>query len=482
MVRVCRRIVAFALVCYTQQVTLGGKILATVRALGLFVGVWGVLALVAWGTGVLPSAEASISPESAEAEDGEGAAQSETDAEEPVDGPVNAEGEGASPDEDDAPAPVPVIAGEESADEGTSPPPLASPFATSAALRICDDALSPVFVTTGQLLGDDEPELVVSCGAEVNILGRAGGSVMRVAQVRDTSSSPARAANVSLADLGGDGRDDLLVGFLGPPESASASRLVLVPANERGGLKEAQVLAPIAALSMASAELDGRPGADLVALHQADGFGRRPSEAWVIAGGPSPVRTHRQILRTAGTALSVADLDGDTHADVLSADSGGVYRYSGDGAGRLGQGEAFAEEVASHLQARVREDERQIAWTMGSRLFLRLGDAAMSIDAGAEVRDLAFDEGRGVLLLLAQSWIRFDPEAASLGEGLHTPLPARLDALAFAVWGNEVAILARSETGVELVRLPLEGGGEIDESLSATPLADAPLSLRVDVP
>ena len=94
---------------------------------------------------------------------------------------------------------------------------------------------------------------------------------------------------------------------------------------------------------------------------------------------------------------------------------------------------------------------------------------------------MAFDQGAGLLALLAQSWIRYEPEGESLGEGLVTPLPARLDALALCVWGDEIVVLARSENAIELLRLPLEGGGEVDESMAAGALIDAPLSLRVDV-
>ncbi|MFK7999510.1 MAG: hypothetical protein AB8H86_07930 [Polyangiales bacterium] len=448
--------------------------------MGLFAGVWGLLGGVAWAAGVLPSPDSAAT----DVEDADGEAPSDpapaddTSEETPEETPNEPTEE--TPDDEAPAAPVPVAV----EDDGTEPPsaPLASPFATSVALRVCDDPLAPVSITSGQLVGDAEPELIVSCGAEVNILGRSGAGIMRVGMVRDASSTPARAANVALTDLGGDGLDDLLVGFIGPAESASASRLVLVPSDERGGLREPQVLAPISALAMASAEMDGRPGMDLVALHQADGFGRRPSEAWVIAGGPSPVRTHRQILHAGGRALALINLDGDDHIDVLSADSTGLFLFPGDGAGRLAAGTKFAEEQATHLAVRSREDERFVAWSVGTELLLRLGDAEpIRQDVGAEVRGVAFDEGAGLLVLMAQSWIRYEPESAALGEPLETPLPARLDALAFCVWGDELVFLARSESGIELLRLPLEGGGEVDESVSAGALVDAPLSLRVDV-
>jgi hypothetical protein len=453
-------------------VTFGAKILATVRALGLFAGIWGILAGVAWAAGVLPSVGAG------EASADEAAPEADTSEDPPEADPENADPENGEA-EAETPAPVPVAV----EDDATEPVAgLASPLATSVALVVCSDPLARVSITSGQLLGDDAPELIVSCGAEVNVLGRSGAGIMRIAQIRDASSTPARAAKVALADLGGDGLDDLLVGFIGPAESASASRLVLVPSDERGGLKEPQVLAPISALAMASAELDGRPGMDLVALHQADGFGRRPSEAWVIAGGPSPVRTHRQILHAGGSALALVDLDGDSHVDVLSADSTGIFLYAGDGAGRLAAGTPFAEETPTHLAVRSREDERNIAWAAGTEWFLRFGDAeATREDAGAEVRGLIFDEGAGLLVLLAQSWIRYEPESGIVGEGLSTPLPARLDALTFCVWGDEVVVLARSESAIVLLRLPLEGGGEVDESVTAGALIDAPLSLRVDV-
>lgn len=479
--------------CYRLDVTFGAKILATLRALGLFAGVWGILGGVAWAAGVLPDVD-SASTEGEENPDGEapdpGDDTSEGTPGETHDAPSDdAPSDDAPSDDapsDDAPsdtppAPVPVAVG----DEGTDSPdaPLASPLATSVALRVCTDPLSPVSITSGQLVGDAEPELIVSCGAEVNILGRAGAGIMRVAQVRDASSTPARAANVALTDLGGDGLDDLLVGFVGPAESASASRLVLVPSDERGGLREPQVLAPISALAMASAEMDGRPGMDLVALHQADGFGRRPSEAWVIAGGPSPVRTHRQILHAGGRALALLNFDGDEHIDVLSADSTGLFHYAGDGAGRLAAGTPVAEEEASYLAVRGREDERFVAWSVGTELYLRTGDTEPAQqDAGEEIRGLFFDQGAGLLVLMAQSWIRYEPESGVLGEPLQTPLPARLDALAFCAWGDELVVLARSESAIELLRLPLEGGGEVDESVSAGALVDAPLSLRVDVP
>ena len=84
-------------------------------------------------------------------------------------------------------------------------------------------------------------------------------------------------------------------------------------------------------------------------------------------------------------------------------------------------------------------------------------------------------------MLLAQTWLRYEPTDEGLGDEIRTPLPARLDALTLVVWGDEVVVLARSEEAIELLRLPLEGGGEVDESIAAGALIDAPLSLRVDV-
>lgn len=460
------------------SVTFGAKILATLRAVGLFAGIWGILGGVAWASGILPSTDPPETVPEGTSEDAPADNPEVGPDDTPEDAPDDTPEE--TPEDDAPAAPVPVAV----EDDGTDAPsaPLASPLATSVALRVCSDPLAPVSITSGQLVGDAAAELIVSCGAEVNVLGRSGAGIMRIAQVRDASSTPARAANVALTDLGGDGLDDLLVGFIGPAESASASRLVLVPSDERGGLREPQVLAPISALAMASAELDGRPGMDLVALHQADGFGRRPSEAWVIAGGPSPVRTHRQILHAGGSALALVNLDDDAHIDVLSADSTGLFHYAGDGAGRLAAGTDFADDVATHLAVRSREDESYIAWSVGNELLLRSGDAEPTRqDAGSEIRGVAFDDGAGLLVLLAQSWIRYEPDNGVIGEALQTPLPARLDALAFCVWGDELVVLARSESAVELLRLPLEGGGEVDESVTAGALVDAPLSLRVDV-
>lgn len=459
--------------------TFGAKILATLRALGLFAAVWGLLGGVAWASGVLPSVGSAEPDEDNPDEEPSDSNSAEGTPEEAPEEPADETPSDEAPS-DEAPAPVPVAVEGDGTDTPSAPQ--ASPLATSVALRVCSDPLAPVSITSGQLVGDAEAELIVSCGAEVNILGRSGEGIMRVAQVRDASSTPARAANVALTDLGGDGLDDLLVGFVGPAESASASRLVLVPSDERGGLREPQVLAPISALAMASAEMDGRPGMDLVALHQADGFGRRPSEAWVIAGGPSPVRTHRQILHAGGRALALLSFDGDEHIDVLSADSTGLFHYAGDGAGRLAAGTQFAEEEASYLAVRSREDERFVAWSVGTELFMRSGDAEPARqDIGEEIRGVFFDEGLGLLVLMAQSWIRFEPTTGAFGEPLQTPLPARLDSLAFCAWGDEVVVLARSEDAIELLRLPLEGGGEVDESVSAGALLDAPLSLRVDV-
>ena len=376
----------------------GAKILATLRALGLFGGVWVILAGVAWGAGVLPdvgdnATESDAAPaDPAGPSDGGGGTAGDGSADDtsPQEAGDNDDSPApGDPDGTELPAPVPVAVDDE-ARPGVSP--LASPLATSVAIQVCDDPLAPVSVTAGQLLGDDATELIVSCGNEVNVLARAGRGIMRVAQIRDASSTPAREARVALADLGGDGRGDLLVGFIGTAASASASRLAVVAGDERGGLSEPQVLAPISALSLDSGELDGRPGSDLVALHQADGFGRRPSEAWVIAGGPSPVRTHRQILHAGGHALAILDLDGDSNIDVLSADSRGLFQYLGDGAGRLASGTAFSTDVVTHLAVRSREDERQIAWSVGAELVLSRGQPEPTRqDLGEEVRGLQFD-------------------------------------------------------------------------------------------
>jgi hypothetical protein len=118
---------------------------------------------------------------------------------------------------------------------------------------------------------------------------------------------------------------------------------------------------------------------------------------WVFAGGPAPVRT--AVLRSGigGRSIEVADLDRDTHVDVVlvTKDDARVDVFYGDGTGRFPRSATLnVEGVAEAFVADLDGDGHAELLVGGRGLHLVTSGAAgaleaQPIDAPAGLSDLA---------------------------------------------------------------------------------------------
>jgi hypothetical protein len=297
-------------------------VIRVLRALLLLGSVWGALSLIGWATGAMPPSPVTSAPE--------------PDAE--VEAPADAATAPEPPPADAAVAPA------DAAPEG--PPPL--PGRTAVRFTACSpDSPAPLLAVL-RIVGDPRPEVAVGCGPLVQLLmaqrSEDGAAItpVRVVALEANQAEPGtrtRATAAAADDVDGDSTPDLVLGFVheGPEGDPRGGALYVVRGHPTGAFEAPQRLAPIAAVSLATAPLDDSPGADVVALHQASLFARRPSEVWVFSGGPAPARRAQLRTGVGGEALAVADLDRDGHLDLVAV-AGEAQRvdvFFGDGGGRF---------------------------------------------------------------------------------------------------------------------------------------------------
>jgi hypothetical protein len=93
-------------------------------------------------------------------------------------------------------------------------------------------------------------------------------------------------------DLDGDGVLDLALGVA--PSAGVVHRafsgVYWLRGRPEGGFQQARSLVEMPTVSLAAAELDEKPGAELVVLTRGDAAAQRPGELWIFAGGASPTR------------------------------------------------------------------------------------------------------------------------------------------------------------------------------------------------
>ncbi|MFW5924675.1 MAG: FG-GAP repeat domain-containing protein [Myxococcota bacterium] len=303
-------------------------ILRVLRALALLGGVWGVLILVGWLGDAFPPRVPEEAPSEAEGE--------------PTDGGV-ADAGAPSP----APSPAPD-AGVAEPDAGSAEP--AGPDLPSrevARFTACDPRVARPSLSVTQVVGSPVSEVALGCGPLVQVVAtpRESGGTLSPVRVLAFEATPeesgvtAHAAPPLAADVTGDSGPDLVLGFVHEDENGGArgGALYLVRASSIGAFDAPEHLASLATVDTGAAKLDGKAGADVVALHQANVFARRPSELWVFGGGPAPARLAQLRTGVGAEALAVADLDGDGHADLvaLAGESERVDVFFGNGDGRF---------------------------------------------------------------------------------------------------------------------------------------------------
>lgn len=292
---------------------------ATLRTLGVLLGIWASLAIAGLAAGVIPGVPAPPwVPEG-----GIGAA---TDAG-IEDGGIAA----------DAAAAVADAGSSASADAGAT----ALPRLRRDRFVVCPEPSIAPSLSALDLVGDARAEIVVGCGDRWEILAVRNGVPSRIARIDappiEGDSSPGTGPAIAL-DFDAEGTRDLVLPFAryGAGGATRGGGLYVLPGDRFGGLDAPRALAPIAAIAVATGALDGdASGGDLAVLHLANPFARVPSEVWIFSGGASPAR--RTVLRTGagadGIALVDLDLDEELDAVVTTGDEPRVDIFFGDGSG-----------------------------------------------------------------------------------------------------------------------------------------------------
>jgi len=457
-------------------VSAGKKIALGLRSVGILLGVWGVLGLVAWIAGVLPSRGESTSPVASETANDSSDADVAPDATE--------RDAGAAPDDAGIAAAAELDAG---VDSGPAPT-RGERELWAACLSLRQPLVGEMAALgVGSIVGDERPELLAALGSEVHVVGLHEGRPMRVATLgMPGSASPARPA---VADVTGDGRADLVVGYarLGDDGGPVGGTLQLVPGHPLGGLEEPRLLAPIAVTGITT--VPAERGAWVAAANWTDGFGRRASELWTFAGGASPVRRGRARLGNDATDVVAADVDGAGEVELVALDAIGLTRVSPDG----GRESALDLARATHALAHDLDgDSKTDVVIVAEGLHVVRGGVepieAHPIDAPAGLRrlvaadvdadgrvDLIAANREGIVVLMQRDAFVFVEERP-----IELPAAFRPHDLAVVRIDDRLrlVVVGASSRGFELIAVPL--GGRVDVAVGETPLlADAPLHLAL---
>ena len=284
---------------------------ATLITLAMLAGVWTLLGLIAVIAGVLPDlpdVDPDVEPETV------ADAGPTPDAMAPVDAGIDA------PDpEADANVPEPVLV------------PSAHP---ALRFRVCDyptsiaHSLDWSFVT-GELLASGPPEIVVGCADRYVVIGIASGPTgmmgMRLAELtlestREVEKHTARAA---IADITGDGKEDLLLPFFFESDGGGSrgGRLVLWPRAE-SGFGRLRTIGQHTFQNATPVDLDGRGGVDFVVVDRGRPWASEMGAIRFYQGGPQPRQRAQSETGISPRNAVVVDIDQDGEKDVITSSSG----------------------------------------------------------------------------------------------------------------------------------------------------------------
>jgi hypothetical protein len=459
------------------------RVLRVLRSAGILLGIWAVLALVAWIAGVFPSAS-----------EAESTLIAENDAPDagPASVPASAPDAGAL---DAAVAPPTEIAGDV--------PPETSPSQRTVRSYTACGTPSPTRLVAAQLVGDARPEVLLACGPSVVVLGITGRGpelgLIEVALVERTlGSDRAIASAIAVGDVDGDSLPDLLVGLSSDSGSSSAAGVYLVRRNLGGGFEAPASLGAIAAREITLAAIDPRSGSEVVVLKRGDPLARQASDVWVFAGGPSPVRT--ALLSTAldAAAVAVLDLDRDGRADIAVAPRAEARLdvFFGDGLGQFPRTSTIAltaaatELVVNDLDS---DGSTELAGATAAAAFVVRAGAMESLRAeplglDSPVSRLAiYDvdrDGRrdvvGIASAKARYWHRTEANAFEARDFQFT-VEGASDIVVSDLDGNGTldALVLGSKAGATTLTVIDDALGAPASVSDPVPIDDAPLVLRV---
>ena len=458
------------------------------RSAGVLAAVWGIAALVAWVTGVLPPIEQSggVDPESvATTPDSEPrAALQEADPIPSLDEPTN-----------------PTTRSER--EEGSP-----SNQTTATRTAVCAGAnVDRPTLHSGQVIGDPRPELLVGCGARFDLYHvlttNERLSPVRVASFQSPTTPGGRVASgiPGVGDINGDSLPDVVLPFYHQAEGSAdiGGSLHLLKRDMRGAFDPPINLGTAAVPALLVAQLDGSAGFDIVAIHRAPPLSRRVSEAWVFAGGPSPRRVGVYRSGVNATSVALADLDRDGERDIVIAteENSHLDVFFGDGTGHFPRRTTIATEGVRYLvSGDIDGDGGEDLLLSGARIeWVRSGPpeslAVRPLEIPVEVEhpllyDVDGDGDRDLAGLVGgrPRWFRhegelsFEEEALISTDGLTATALALADfdsdgeadtAIVQPIASTYALVMARSAVG-EPVQL-----GEVARS------EDAPLSLRIQL-
>ncbi len=300
------------------------------RAFGVLLAIWAILAGIAFAAGVIPTGAPHEVTANGDGSEEEERATREGEDEDAADAGVDGAAQSAE-----------VAAEGESAEtEGDNEAP-AEPPPTYA---VCTVDTTDVSLAALEVVGDPRPEVALGCGPKVHVFAfdeepepspllvatfDAAGAASPSAQVRLAAGKPAD------MDVDGDGLGDLVLPFRGLTSEGDVrgGALHLLRRSAMGAFEAPILLAPIAADRAVLAQLDGHPGMEILATNRGSDLARRPSEVWVFTGGPAPARASVLRAGLGDVDVTVADLDRDGEQDavVTAAGADQVRIHFGDG-------------------------------------------------------------------------------------------------------------------------------------------------------
>jgi hypothetical protein len=323
----------------------------TLKTIAVLVALWGVVALVAYFGGAIPTGS-SAPPEPLAVD---------TDAGMPSD--AGTTGEDAFAVAEDAPIEV-----EE---------------ATLALHRqtLCAAPLNAVWAHAA--LAEEGPSVfAVACVDGVRVLGRLDDDFVLFASFATPAGSTVN--DVAMGDVDGDAASDLVI--------AMSEGLYFIPRRTDGSFDEARVLAPSRHGALALAALDTNPGLEIAAIH---GDGARP-EVWVFHGGLSPLRASAFAAPLSPTSIATTDLDADGHIDLVVTGATQTTLAFGDSRGGMPRTRSLATGGARASQARegaviIERDGDVACLLQPSSTMSEAGDCTAQESIADTLRDLSVE-------------------------------------------------------------------------------------------